>query len=234
MIKHLTKPIRAIHFMVLAFLMTIGAQVSAETIFEYEGNTYRVDLQGLYCPPPKGSDYEKLFRDQAFRSKNEGNMYFSVHTIWCKGPTITKGKNRVISGVRIGAIKGRIPGANDQEIENQLYLAMTKDLIQNLMEDQDVKQRHNSFKEYRKRMTRVDQGNDYQVSQVQVEPIPILMTTHTLKVDNDETTNMIFQTLKVEKGQIFAIYLDDNLTYPNYIDHSKILTNIALSLDTKE
>ena len=29
MTKHLTKPIRAIHFMVLAFLMTIGAQVSA-------------------------------------------------------------------------------------------------------------------------------------------------------------------------------------------------------------
>jgi hypothetical protein len=28
--------------------------------------------------------------------------------------------------------------------------------------------------------------------------------------------------------------LDDNLTYPNYIDHLKILTNIALSLDTKE
>ena len=28
--KHLTKPIRAIHFMVLAFLMTIGSHVSAE------------------------------------------------------------------------------------------------------------------------------------------------------------------------------------------------------------
>ena len=28
--KHLTKPIRAIHFMVLAFLMTIGTQVSAD------------------------------------------------------------------------------------------------------------------------------------------------------------------------------------------------------------
>ena len=30
MTKHLTKPIRAIHFMVLAFLMTIGTQVSAQ------------------------------------------------------------------------------------------------------------------------------------------------------------------------------------------------------------
>jgi uncharacterized protein YjbI with pentapeptide repeats len=29
MTSHLTKPIRAIHFMVLAFLMTIGSQVSA-------------------------------------------------------------------------------------------------------------------------------------------------------------------------------------------------------------
>ena len=29
MTKHLTKPIRAIHFVVLAFLMTIGSQVSA-------------------------------------------------------------------------------------------------------------------------------------------------------------------------------------------------------------
>ena len=27
--KHITKPMRAIHFMVLAFLMTIGSQVSA-------------------------------------------------------------------------------------------------------------------------------------------------------------------------------------------------------------
>ena len=32
MTKHLTKPIRAIHFMVLAFLMTIGSQVSAAEI----------------------------------------------------------------------------------------------------------------------------------------------------------------------------------------------------------
>ena len=34
MTKHLTKPIRAIHFLVLAFLMTIGSQVSAQTICE--------------------------------------------------------------------------------------------------------------------------------------------------------------------------------------------------------
>ena len=32
MTSHLTKPIRAIHFMVLAFLMMIGTQVSAEEI----------------------------------------------------------------------------------------------------------------------------------------------------------------------------------------------------------
>ena len=32
--KHLTKPIRAINFMVLAFLMTIGSQVSAQAICE--------------------------------------------------------------------------------------------------------------------------------------------------------------------------------------------------------
>ena len=32
MTKHLTKPIRAIHFMVLAFLMTIGTQVSADIL----------------------------------------------------------------------------------------------------------------------------------------------------------------------------------------------------------
>ena len=32
--KHLTKPIRAIHLMVLAFLMTIGSQVSAQAICE--------------------------------------------------------------------------------------------------------------------------------------------------------------------------------------------------------
>ena len=32
MTKHLTKPIRAIHFMVLAFLMTIGTQGGAEEI----------------------------------------------------------------------------------------------------------------------------------------------------------------------------------------------------------
>jgi len=32
MSKHLTKPIRAIHLMVLGFLMTIGTQVSAEEI----------------------------------------------------------------------------------------------------------------------------------------------------------------------------------------------------------
>ena len=31
MTAHLTKPIRAIHFLVLAFLMTIGSQVSAAT-----------------------------------------------------------------------------------------------------------------------------------------------------------------------------------------------------------
>ena len=30
--KHITKPMRAIHFMVLAFLMTIGSQVSAAEI----------------------------------------------------------------------------------------------------------------------------------------------------------------------------------------------------------
>ena len=34
MTKHLTKPIRAFHFMVLAFLMTIGSQVSALELFK--------------------------------------------------------------------------------------------------------------------------------------------------------------------------------------------------------
>ena len=34
MTKHLTKPIRAIRFMVLAFLMTIGTQVSALELFK--------------------------------------------------------------------------------------------------------------------------------------------------------------------------------------------------------
>ena len=37
MIKHLTKPIRAIHFMVLAFLMTVGTQVSAATVYQCTG-----------------------------------------------------------------------------------------------------------------------------------------------------------------------------------------------------
>ena len=32
MTKHLTKPIRAIHFLVLAFLMAVGTQVSAAEI----------------------------------------------------------------------------------------------------------------------------------------------------------------------------------------------------------
>ena len=41
--KHLTKPIRAINFMVLAFLMTIGSQsISAEHKFSNE------DCDGLY------------------------------------------------------------------------------------------------------------------------------------------------------------------------------------------
>ena len=46
MTKHLTKPIRAIHFLVLAFLMTLGSQAASYTFFSCRYN----------CPP--GSDIE--------------------------------------------------------------------------------------------------------------------------------------------------------------------------------
>ena len=46
--KHLTKPIRAIHFLVLAFLMTTGSQVKAGTHFECFDPNFNAATQNFY------------------------------------------------------------------------------------------------------------------------------------------------------------------------------------------
>ena len=69
--KHLTKPIRAICFLVLAFLMTIGTQVSAaETVMMCDGHQGDKNYYKLVNP---------LWGDRKMLSKNKGQW-----EDWCK------------------------------------------------------------------------------------------------------------------------------------------------------
>ena len=71
MTHHLTKPIRAIHFMVLAFLMTIGTHVSAaETVMMCDGHQGDKYYYKLVNP---------LWGDRKMLSKNKGQW-----DDWCK------------------------------------------------------------------------------------------------------------------------------------------------------
>jgi hypothetical protein len=87
MTKHLAKPIRAFHFLVLAFLMTIGTQIKARETFIVDGQKYSFQTFGEYCVPDAYPEVKQIINDvkrAAINANVEPNI---VHMMRCADPT---------------------------------------------------------------------------------------------------------------------------------------------------
>ena len=153
--------------------------------------------------------------------------------MWCKGPTITKGQNRVVSGIRIQPVGENGTYLTDLEFQKRLNEVVVKD-IDNLFDDPEVKGKHKHFQDWAKSQTGLSQQKDFFNLVIQKNPIPIIVTLKPFDIAGEKTASITFTTVKMHDNEMFGIYLNDNRDYIQDIDHVKLLNEIASSIKLKQ
>ena len=224
-----TNPMRTI---LTALLMTLATYVVGETTFEFDNEKYRINLFDLYCPPAKDSGYANIIKEEIDYAKREGLAFEKVYQIWCDGPTITKENNQVVSIVRVKPALASLPDQPDEQLQKMFNTVLLKNK-EKIFDDPNIKKQFKDFNDFKKSQTGIS-AKDFQAVLVQTDPIPILLTLGNHDLGNELITNMTFVSIVVENNKAFNIALSDNRGYTKNIDHLKLLTKIALSLEKVE
>ena len=203
--------------------------LASNTNFEFNDQTYSVDVKNVYCAPPKGSEYEKMFKDIARTAIMNAVPVNLLTFMPCDGVKITKGNNRVFSSFWIKPFVKSSPNISDEDLQSLIDENLKKSVTNAFKSDK--------LKDYQQALSEVTgilvEGKKI-VYEVQSDPAVVLLVITKSKIGDEEFTNMTFGITRALNNRIFHFYISDSYEYQLDIDHVDFLTDMAMSLEVKK
>lgn len=215
-----------------ALLITIATQVTAETTFDFDNETYSVNLFNLYCPAKEGSVQAKLIEDDIDFLKSQGKFYPRVYQIWCDGATTTAENNRLTSVIRVSPNIVQLPDLPDEKLQQLLNSNLEKNIDKLFLESKNSR-KNKDYTEFLKSQAGILRRESEQFL-IQLDPIPVIGKLQTIDLENEQVEMISYATAIVKNGKMFSVYLDDFASNPIPHDQVRLVSKIASSIKKKK